>query len=255
MSNHIIYTENVENEYGTIVLNRPEKRNAISLAMAEELSKLLDQLKERPLKFLVIKSAGESVFCAGGDLNDFHGSLNEQEAYDTLHNMKHVLSQLITFPVPTICLLQGKALGGGCELATACDIRIAKETATFGFVQTNLGILPGWGGGAILYEKVPSSFALQWLTEGKMLDTSLLFEKGWLHKVIPEQDWIDEEKVLENYLKKSMTQMKYLKTQYLESLSVPTLLEKMDKESARCANLWSSPEHEAIVSEFLNKSK
>src|SRR5690625_3502655 len=137
--------------------------------MANELTELLEEIKERPLKFLVIKSAGDPVFCAGGDLNDFHGSLNEQEAYDTLHTMKHVLSQIVTFPVPTICFLQGDALGGGCELATACDIRIAKDTTKFGFVQSNLGILPGWGGGAILYEKVPASFALQWLTEGNML--------------------------------------------------------------------------------------
>lgn len=252
VSNFITYTET---DYGTILLNRPEKRNAISLEMANELSTLLDDLKEKEIKFLVVKSAGEGVFCAGGDLNDFHGALSEKEAYDTLHTMKLVLSKIVSFPVPTICLLQGDALGGGCELATACDIRIAKETAKFGFIQSNLGILPGWGGGALLYEKVHPSFALQWLTEGKMLDAHFLMQKGWLHKIIPEEEWIDEEKVLEDYMKKSITQMEYLKTQYMESLSIPTLLEKMDKESARCANLWSSPKHEKIVKQFLNNSR
>src|SRR5690625_2983163 len=122
--------------------------------MAEQLSQLLEEIREHPISFLVIKSAGDTVFCAGGDLNDFHGSLNEEEAYNTLHIMKQVLFQIVTFPVPTICLLQGNALGGGCELATACDIRIAKENTSFGFVQSNLGILPGWGGGALLYEKL-----------------------------------------------------------------------------------------------------
>ena len=167
-----------EKEYGTILLNRPEKRNAISVEMAKELSRILEEIKERPIKFLVIKSTGESVFCAGGDLTDFHGALSEEEAYQTLHTMKQVLFQIVTFPVPTISLLQGSALGGGCELATACDIRIAKENSKFGFVQSNLGILPGWGGGALLYEKVHPSFALQWLTEGKMYDTALLKQKG-----------------------------------------------------------------------------
>lgn len=252
MSTFIQYTES---DYGTIFINRAEKRNAISLEMAEELSSLLDQIKDNPIKFLLIKSAGDHVFCAGGDLNDFHGALNEKEAYETLHTMKLVLSKIVKFPVPTICLLQGNALGGGCELATACDIRIAKENTKFGFVQSNLGILPGWGGGAILYEKVHPSFALQWLTEGKMLDTSFLFQKGWLHKVIPENKWIDEAEVLKDYTEKSLEQMKYLKTQYIESLSIPTLLEKMDKESSRCANLWSSPKHEKIVQQFLNKSR
>lgn len=252
--NLVTFTEDKEKEYGTIYLNRPEKRNAISLEMAQQLSQLLEEIKHLPLKFLVIKSAGETVFCAGGDLNDFHGSLNEKEAYDTLHTMKHVLSQIIAFPVPTIALLQGDALGGGCELATACDIRIAKDTAKFGFVQSNLGILPGWGGGAILYEKVPASFALQWLTEGNMLAASSLQQKGWIQKVVQSDEWIDETEVLEAYTKKSIAQMEYLKTQYMEALSIPTLLEKMDKESARCASLWNSPEHEAIVSSFLHKS-
>lgn len=252
MSNFIHYTEK---DYGTILINRPEKRNAISLEMAEQLSNLLDDIKEKPIKFLLINSAGDDVFCAGGDLNDFHGALNEKEAYDTLHTMKLVLSKIISFPVPTICLLQGNALGGGCELATACDIRIAKDNAKFGFVQSNLGILPGWGGGAILYEKVHSSFALQWLTEGRMFDAPFLLQKGWLHKIIPAEDWINEAEVLKNYQEKSLVQMRYLKTQYIESLSIPTLFEKMDKESARCAKLWSSPKHEKIVQQFLNKSR
>jgi len=254
VTNLIKYIENEENNYGTLYLNRPAKRNAISVEMAHDLSQLLEEIKDHPIKFLVIKSAGDNVFCAGGDLNDFHGALGEKEAYTTLHTMKRVLSQIVTFPVPTICFLQGDALGGGCELATACDIRIAKESAKFGFVQSNLGILPGWGGGAILYEKVHTSFALQWLTEGRMLDAAFLLHKGWLHHVISENEWMDEKTVLASYLKKSRPQMEYLKTQYVESLSVPTLLEKMDKESSRCANLWSSPEHKEVVNDFLNRT-
>src|SRR5699024_10079246 len=162
-----------------LTLNRPEKRNAISIEMARQLSSLLTEIKERPIPFLVIKSAGEGVFCAGGDLNELHGELSEQEAYETLNMMKQVLYQIVSLPIPTIGLLQGNALGGGCELATACDIRIAREGTTFGFVQSNLGILPGWGGGAILYEKVSPSFAFQWLTEGEMYPASFLLEKGW----------------------------------------------------------------------------
>lgn len=242
-----------EKEYGTILLNRPEKRNAISVEMAKELSRILEEIKERPIKFLVIKSTGESVFCAGGDLTDFHGALSEEEAYQTLHTMKQVLFQIVTFPVPTISLLQGSALGGGCELATACDIRIAKENSKFGFVQSNLGILPGWGGGALLYEKVHPSFALQWLTEGKMYDTTLLKQKGWIHNVIPASEWDNEMELLRDYLSKSLDQMAYLKSQYIESLSVPTLMEKMEKESARCASLWTSEEHKQAVQQFQKK--
>ena len=251
MDKLIVYEE--VNGYGTILINRPEKRNAISTEMAEELLRLFQEIKHHPISFLLIKSAGDSVFSAGGDLNDFHSNLNEDEAYEMLSTMKQVLFQIVSFPVPTICLLQGQALGGGCELATACDIRIAKANSTFGFVQTNLGILPGWGGGALLYEKVHPSFALNWIMEARVYDADALLRKGWLHHVISEESWSDEAKILKKYRSKSADQMSYLKSQYIEALSLPTLFEKMEKESSRCASLWSSEEHQQVVQNFLNK--
>lgn len=242
-----------EKEYGVLTLNRPEKRNAISIEMARQLSALLTEMKERPIPFLVIKSAGEGVFCAGGDLNELHGELSEQEAYETLNIMKQVLYQIVSLPIPTIGLLHGNALGGGCELATACDIRIAREGTTFGFVQSNLGILPGWGGGAILYEKVSPSFALQWLTEGEMYPARFLLEKGWLHQLVDEVSWNDIDDLLQPYIRKSVKQMQYLKAQFKAAIKVDELLEKMDVESSNCASLWASEHHQQVVQSFLNK--
>lgn len=111
---------------------------------------------------------------------ELHGGMEASEALEKLRVMKEVLYEIVTFPVPVICLLQGNAFGGGCELATACNIRIAKAGTEFGFVQSNLGILPVWGGGAILYEKIQPSFALQWLIEGEMYDAASLLENGWI---------------------------------------------------------------------------
>lgn len=247
--NQIIYEET---KYGTIYINRTEKHNAISVEMAQELSVKLEQIKDRPINFLIIKSAGDT-FCAGGDLNDFNGNLSEDEAYDRLHIMKQVLFQIVTFPVPTICLLQGNAYGGGCELATACDIRIAKETTSFGFIQSKLGILPSWGGGALLYEKIHPSFAFHWLTVGKMYSANFLHDKGWIHEVISEDNWEDEQMILKNFTQKTLEQMRYLKNQHIEALSIPILLEKMEKESARCSALWGSQVHKQAIKSFLHK--
>src|SRR5690625_52301 len=250
MAKLIVY-EKHHDGYGTVLLNREEKRNAISQQMAEQLNSLLAELKLDLPKFLVLKSAGDKVFCAGGDLNELNDELNETEAFSHLTPMREVLYQLATFPVPTICLLEGNAFGGGCELATACDIRIAKEGTKFGFVQANLGILPGWGGGAILSEKVNSSFALQWMLEGNTYDAQLLFEKGWLHDVIVEDNWSDEDQYLKPYKTKTLLQMRHLKSQFMESLQIPTLVEKMDKELARCAELWGSERHQQQIDIFL----
>jgi len=251
MNQYIEYHEH--NGYGTIFINRFDKRNAISQSMAAEMLRVLQEVKDHPIKFLLVKSAGDHVFCSGGDLNDFHSDLQGDEAYDMLSTMKQVLYQIVAFPVPTICFLQGNALGGGCELATACDIRIAKEGAKFGFVQTSLGILPGWGGGALLYEKVHPSFAFHWITEANVYGAQMLQDKGWLHHVIAAENWVDEEEALEKYTSKSLDQMHYLKSQYIEALSLPTLFEKMEKESTRSASLWSSDEHQRMVQNFFNR--
>ncbi len=128
--------------------------------------------------------------------------------------MKEVLYEIASFPVPVICLLNGDAVGGGCEIATACDLRISRGERRFGFIQSTLGITPGWGGGVLLYEKVHPSFALQWIMEGAHFQADELRHQGWIHRIIAEKDWQDQEYVLQPYLSKSEEQMKTLKSQY-----------------------------------------
>lgn len=250
---NIVNYQKHQQGYGVIFINRPEKRNAISLEVADKLIHYLDKALNDSLKFLVIKTAGDKIFCAGGDLNDFHGELQENEAYAILSRMKEVLYKIATFPVPTISLLQGNALGGGCELATSCDFRIAKEGTKFGFVQTNLGILPGWGGGAILYDKVQPNFAFHWLMQAEMYPASYLQDQGWIQQVVPANEWGNEEDILKPFLKKSNDQMHYLKSQFTEETFADQLHVKMDKEVRRCAKLWNSKEHQEIVQSFLQK--
>ena len=252
MENNIVYELAAEG-YGTILLNRADKRNAISFAMARRLSELLEDLVQNPPKFLVIKSAGDRSFCAGGDLTELHGDLGEEEAFEHLTPMRDMLYKLASFPVPTICLLQGNAFGGGCELATACDIRIAKDDTRFGFIQSNLGILPGWGGGALLHKKVHPSFAMQWITEGAIFSSEFLLTKGWLHRIVHSDDWADEKSILEAYIKKSTDQLLFLKSQFMQSINSEDLYENMTAESKQSAFLWPSEEHKRAVSQFLNK--
>lgn len=238
--------------FGILFINRADKKNAISGEVARELNNLIDQIAVDKINFLVLKSAESNVFCAGGDLNELHDELSDDEAYEDLKPMKKFLFKLATFPLPTIALLHGIALGGGCELATACDFRIAKEDTRFGFVQANLGILPGWGGGALLYEKVASAFAYKWLIEGGVYSVEYLKKNGWIHKVIPASEW-EEKNLLETYLKRSHGQMLHFKSQYLEKINQEKIYADMDLESRRCASLWESEEHISAVAAFLKK--
>ncbi len=239
--------------YGEICLNRPEKRNAISRQMQEELSVCLDQAEGDTIKYLVITGAGNRMFCAGGDLFELHGNLSPEQAYEILRPMQEVMYRILKFPVPTICLLNGDALGGGCEIATACDIRIAREQTKFGFVQTRIGILPGWGGGALLYQKVNPSFALRWLMGGHTFDAQELKECGWIHRIVTDSDWFERSTLLQDYTSKSRKQMELLKEQFLNRLIEQDLAVQMSDEVKNSASLWDSPEHKAAIEKFFSR--
>src|SRR5699024_12371085 len=103
--------------------------------MADLFVEKIKIARNRDIKFLIITGAGEKMFCSGCDLNHLHGDLSSDEAFKELYPMKECLYELVSFPVPTVCLLNGDALGGGCEIATACDFRIGKKGTKFGFVQ------------------------------------------------------------------------------------------------------------------------
>lgn len=239
--------------FGIIRLNRPEKHNAISPYMADMLKKYIEEAKEDAIKFLVITGSGDKTFCAGGDLNELHGDLSQDEAFSLLYPMKEVLYELASFPLPTICLLNGNAFGGGCELATACDFRYAKENTEHGFIQSNLGILPGWGGGTLLYEKVAPLFAYRWLAEGTRYDVDTLYYSGWLQEVIPPDEWGGFNDILISFINKSEEQLKMLKEQYLRKLSVLSLSAEMNVEVRNASTLWGTTEHKAAVQAFLKK--
>ncbi|PAV29901.1 enoyl-CoA hydratase [Virgibacillus profundi] len=253
MTETVLYRKIDDGDYGEICIQRPKKHNAITKDMVDGLHNSLKQAKQDSLKFLVITGAGNKMFCAGGDLNELHGDLTPDEAFSHLYPVKEVLYEIVSFPVPTICLLNGNALGGGCEIATACDIRIAKENSTFGFVQTKLGIIPGWGGGALLYEKVNPNFAFQWLMEASIFEVAYLKERGWVHHIVTQEEINNKKELLKPYISKSYDQMKILKNQYKKKIASIGLSSLMNEEVRNCANLWDSKEHKDAVKEFLSR--
>ncbi|MYL19080.1 enoyl-CoA hydratase/isomerase family protein [Halobacillus litoralis] len=237
-----------------IVLNRPEKMNALSSEMAMELKRQLEELREREdVSFVVLTGAGSKAFCTGGDLTEFHGDLTALEAYEKLNRIKDVVYDLLTFPAPVLALLNGQARGGGCELATACDFRYGLETASFGFVQGNLGLVPGFGGGELLYERVHPSMAAHWLMSARMYTAEEAFRIGWLQKIWTQEDI--EAEVFSSFMNKTPRQMRILKGQYLKHMDAGNLLDRMEAEVLQCSRLWESAEHKRAVKKFLQTRK
>ncbi|CAM3021875.1 enoyl-CoA hydratase [Paenibacillus sediminis] len=129
-----------------LTLNRPQAANALSMQMLRELQAAIEGCKSDPVtRCVIIVGAGDTVFCAGADLKE-RAAMNDLEARDAVELIGDTINGLEALPKPVIAAINGAAFGGGLELALACDIRIASETANLGLTETSLGILPGAGG-------------------------------------------------------------------------------------------------------------
>lgn len=238
-----------------ITLNRPQVRNAVNYEMMDELNDALSEIEKTEDKLLVITGAGEKAFCSGGDLSSFHSLHTAEEALSMLSKMGHVLKRLFLFKKPTVALLNGVAVGGGCEIATACDIRLAKTNIKFGFVQGKLGITTGWGGGTMLFERVPSSVAFDYLCSSQLITSEKGFEDGFIQTLLDGESDLKEacEKVLEPFVNKSAGVLAAYKQMWLRRLDTDKIVKNIDEEIRTCAKLWESDEHHEAVQNFLKK--
>lgn len=238
-----------EEDIVVVTLDRRSKRNAVNRQMVEELQQVVTNVQsDETLKAFVLTAEGEEAFCAGGDLKELHGDLSEKEAYALLSKMREVLYGIATLPVPTLAHLSGEARGGGCELASACDLRTGKADGRFGFVQGQLGIVPGWGGGALLYERISMNDAFNWLVRSEMISASEALRIGWLQEIREEPDF-------SIFTERSQEQLKFWKKQLLEKTDRKHLYGKMEEETRQAAALWESEAHKEAVRTFFSKNK
>lgn len=174
---------------GLITLNRPEVRNAIDAAMIAEMGQVLDAAADSELKILVVTGAGEKAFAAGADI----GQLKGRTRNDALQRINAALfRRLEEHRLPSIAAVRGYALGGGCELAMACDLRVASEDAKFGQPEVGLGILPGAGAIQRLPRLVGLGRAKELIFTGRIIDASEAERIGLVNRVVPTASLMEE---------------------------------------------------------------
>lgn len=140
----LLYEE--KDQVAVLTLNRPEVMNSFSFAMLNALKERVDALRfQKGIRVVVITGAGEKAFCAGADLKE-RATLSQTEVKQFIYTIRNLFTDIENLNKPVIAAVNGVALGGGTELALACDIRIASETATMGLTETRLAIIPGAGG-------------------------------------------------------------------------------------------------------------
>jgi len=174
-----------------LTIDRPEALNAISQEVLDALQRHLDAIQaDGSVRAAVVTGGGEKAFSAGADVNDMREATREQ-ARAFAQRGQFVLARIESFPKPVIAAVNGYALGGGCELALACDVRLAAEGARFAQPEVNLGILPGWGATQRLPRLTSPGFAKEMIFTGRMVGADEALRSGLVNRVLPREDLVD----------------------------------------------------------------
>ena len=237
------------------MINRPEMRNAVNYDVMDGLENFLYKVEsDDSISYAVVTGAGDRAFCSGGDLSEFHGFRTADEAYPMLSKMAGLLYRLSTLPVPVIALVNGAAVGGGCEIATACDYRLVSADAKAGFIQGTLAITSGWGGASQLFVKMDNHDAtLKLLSEAKIHTAQQLRTFAWATEIYEGTPQEGLENFISDMKKIHPSVHRAYKRIAIKNWEKTGLQDQMLEEAANCAKLWESDAHHEAVDKFLKK--
>lgn len=251
--NTIIYEQDKAIAY--ITLNRPQSMNSLNSELLAELDSAIDATVANNEISVVIIKGGEKFFAAGADIKEIDNLTSPLEAHNFVTRVQSAINRIELIPKPVIAAVSGYALGGGCELALACDIRIAAENAMFGLPEIKLGVIPGGGGTQRLPRLIGVGRAKELLFTGDPINAQEAYRIGLANKVVPLESLLDEAKKMASVL--------------IERPSVALMMNKiavndgmnMDMRSAlayevRCfATLFSTEDQKEGIKAFIEKRK
>ncbi len=182
----------IQGAVARVTINRPDAANALSAGVRAELRAIVDGLScSQAVCAVVLTSAGRKVFAAGSDIQDMV-EMTAAESVALSESIRQLNGALSELPQPVICAVNGWCLGGGLELALACDIRVASETARFGFPEAKLGIMPGGGGLPRLVRAVGSAVARHMLLTGEFISAARAYEIGLVTQLAKPDALVDD---------------------------------------------------------------
>jgi enoyl-CoA hydratase/3-hydroxyacyl-CoA dehydrogenase len=230
-------------------LDRPPA-NSISPEMVQALERVWETVSERDgVRSLIFASANPMLFCAGADIKSFT-RMDEAGGRDLLDRMHRLLRRMETSPVVTIAAVNAVALGGGNELAMACDLRIAAESAMFGQPEISLGIIPGFGGTQRLPRLIGPARALELNLVGDPIDAGEAYELGLVHRVVPDHELFD---TALRWARKLASQAPVAVEQIKRVSAAGDLDAGLDAERQAFAQVFASEDAREGISAFLEK--
>ena len=179
-----------------VVIDASKRLNALNSTTLSELDDVFSKLsQEKEIRAVLVSGAGEKAFVAGADIREF-SSLDAKQGQAFAQRGQQIFQKIEDLNKPVLAAVQGYALGGGCELAMACHLRLASEKAVFGQPEINLGTLPGYGGTQRLPRLVGRTKAMHWLLTGDMISAQEALSSGLVHAVVPQEKLLEESKKL-----------------------------------------------------------
>jgi enoyl-CoA hydratase/carnithine racemase len=240
-----------KNGVGTIQFNRPEKANSVNEKMVEELEHIIDWFDEEKLKVIVFRGNSD-VFVSGGDIEQ-HQSLSGEQVYPELLRVGALLEKISRLDAVTIVAVQGKAIGGGCEIIASCDFCFASDSATFQFIQARLGIPTAWGGASRLMYKIGTKKALYLLLFAEQISSMDAERIGLVDAIFPDDEF---DKSLMKFTKKLaelpmpvINTLKHIAHQVEDGLPASQIY---PLEAKACSECWDLDKHQRAVKFILS---
>ncbi len=244
-----------EGELAIVTIDREEKLNALNAEVFLELGSAMDSLRyDDAVRGVIITGAGQKAFVAGADIGEL-AKMDALSGVQVSRTGQGVFRSIERFPKPVLAAVGGFALGGGCELALACHLRIASQNARFGLPEVTLGIIPGYGGTVRLARLIGMGRAVEMTLTGEMIDAEKALALGLVSTVVPREELVDQAKA---FLRKVTKNGPLAVQMALESIYQGmdgTLTEALTSESRMFGLLASTEDMKEGMTAFLEKRK
>tara|TARA_B100000614_G_C14547917_1_gene492800 strand:- start:1906 stop:2676 length:771 start_codon:yes stop_codon:yes gene_type:complete len=244
----------IQDKIAWISINREEKLNALNISMLEEIRKnLIDIRGNKKISVLVFLGSGDKAFIAGADISEFSKYGKNKGLELAKKGQENVLDLIENFPKPIIAGINGYALGGGLELAMACHLRVAVNTAKLGLPEVSLGLIPGYGGTQRLTKLVGKTNAMEMILSGEMIDSEKAYALRLVNKVVKRENLIDSISEIANKI------MKNSPNAIAKAIEAINAAEKnpegFEIEKEKFSECFESKDFKEGVSAFLDKRK
>jgi enoyl-CoA hydratase len=239
---------------GIIKINRPEVRNALNWETWMELEDVLKRLHGDPnLRVGIITGVGDEAFIAGADIQMLKDR-TPQDAINASKKANEILIFMESMEEPVIAAINGWALGGGCEIALACDIRIASDKAQIGQTEVRVGIMPGYGGNVRLMRLIGSGWAKEIIYAGKIVNAAEAERIGLVNRVVPHEKLMEEAMTLAKQIARGPAAIHFAKKAMFEA-SQHSYLDSLKKDTELYGEVYKTKDFKEGVTAFLEKRK